>query len=107
MIEITKESLIHAVDEFISSGQFEDIVGRVVDKNNQYGSSWEQIGSFINVSDILDKLKRAIQHGFTHGVEYVKISNAQKFDEIVFDLFVRCLLTMMYREKMLEHIEES
>jgi len=106
-VEITVDTLLDAVCEFTNLNEFVDIIDKIVEKNTQYGDSWQQIGSFISFSDILDKLKRAIVYGYSDGMELVRIPQGNKFDEIIFDLWTRCLLLMMYRKELIKGIEDS
>lgn len=104
-IVITKDILLDKVTEYFNSEEFDNVLDTLIMKNKQYDDSWQTLGVWINFADILDKCKRAVVYKFTPE-EYLRLLPG-KFDEIIFDLFVRCLLTMVYRENLINNIEES
>ena len=103
--EVTVATLKNAVFNFLHSDAYEDILEIIVEINEKYGNSWQQDGAFISLGDIKDKLTRMEyileNEGFTE--RQAVMDNA---GNVVFDLFVRSLLLMIWQTHIKEYIKE-
>lgn len=114
-IPLTKEYVRNRMMAFLTSPRADEMLDILGQKNKQYGGSWQSMGSMISLADIKDKLKRqetVMYEKTIDGKEMLIISNPAKFDEVIFDLFIRSMMILVWRtehegKEIFGHIEES
>ena len=104
--EVNGVTVQNAVFHFIHSPAFRTVVDKIVEINNNYGNSWQQDGIFISLGDIKDKLTRC-----EVVVSQGKLNETQKtqdnYGNVIFDLFVRSLLLMIWDENVKKHLRDK
>ncbi len=97
-VQLRVINTLPALRKFIESPGMLAALQRLEQKNIEYGGSWQQLGSFINMADMLDKLKRAITYEQNGDTEILSIDEG--FGNVVWDLLARALMTLMYRDAL-------
>jgi len=98
-VSLKPEETLKAILSFINTPEFVDTLKVLHQKNVLYGASWETFGTFINASDIIDKLTRVVTYDRYKDSESLKIEEYDKYRDIIFDLFARSLMTLMFIDK--------
>ena len=83
-----------------------DVLHQIVEINNRYGNSWAQDGIFINFADIKDKLTRLEILVENNQLTY-SMKTQDDYGNVIFDLLVRCLLTMIMDKRVGSHLKNK
>lgn len=94
------------VAEVVDSPFMLETLEAIVNINQKYGDSWLQDGVFINFADIKDKLTRLDIIVRDGEIEYTNKS-MDNYGNVIFDLFVRCLLTMLLDNRVRDYVENN
>ena len=106
-VEVSFVQLKKVVQNFMSTTQLDDILKEIVRINEGYGDSWQQDGVFISLGDIKDKLTRAeILFGKDDSIAE-SLTTLDNWGNVVFDLFVRCLLLLTWDKHVKTYIREK
>lgn len=92
--------------EVVDSPFMLETLEAIVNINQKYGDSWLQDGVFINFADIKDKLTRLEIIVRDGEIEYTNKS-MDNYGNVIFDLFVRCLLTMLLDNRVRDYVENN
>ena len=88
----------------VYSDGVEYLLDEIVEINKRYGNSWAQDGIFINFADIKDKLTRLDILVENNQINY-SMKTQDDYGNVIFDLLVRCLLTMIMDKRIASHLK--
>ena len=115
VIHINKDHIVdndmvnfHDLHDILKSAVYSDgveyLLHEIVEINKRYGNSWAQDGIFINFADIKDKLTRLDILVENNQLNY-SMKTQDDYGNVIFDLLVRCLLTMIMDKRIASHLK--
>lgn len=104
---VSFSSLKDTMSRALNSDAIDEILRKIVDINKRYGNSWIEDGVFINFGDISDKLSRLeIIINEEGKIKYTQ-DTMDSYSDVIFDLFVRALLTMLLDRKVQQVVKDK
>lgn len=91
---VSYENLRTILERAIQSDDLKPVLEEIVSINRKYGNAWVKGGIFVNFNDISDKLSR-LEIIIDYGETKQSQTTMDDYGNVIFDLWVRCMLTML------------